>query len=121
MWSLAGTNRDPGRPRGMPYRGRSAPEPDLHERRELAALAHGRTMRLLRTALTLGTLGVGLGLFASMMGSRRGREAPLCHHVKIVLEQAEGAPPPPMEWTTCEKAHDLTGRIERSYNDLPQL
>jgi hypothetical protein len=105
----------------MPYRGHLPGAPDLDEHRELLALAKAAKLRRLRAALTLGSLGVALGSFACAMGRGQPRTEPICHHVKIVLQQSLGVPPPPMEWTTCRDAHDLPGNLERIYHDLPQL
>ena len=105
----------------MPYRGPVAGHPHLDEHRELFALAKAAKMRRVRAALSLGSLAVALGVFACLMGRPRPRTEPICHHVRVVLQQSVGAPPPPMEWTTCRAAHDLPESLERTYHDMPRL
>jgi hypothetical protein len=90
---------------GMPYRG-FVVQPDLEDLQALRALARGAKRRRIRAAISLGSIGIALALFASVTVSRPRRQ-PMCHHVTIVLGQSDGMPPPPMGWTTCEPARDL--------------
>lgn len=100
----------------MPYRG-FVVQPDPEELQTLRALARGAKRRSIRAALSLGSIGIALALFASAMVSRR-RTQPMCHHVTIVLGQSDGMPPPPMGWTTCEPARDLAAPGATKRRDL---